>query len=82
MAKIVLAPYGSLGDLHPFLAIALELRDRGHKILITTLEAYREKIQTLGFEFHPLRPEFDPDDRVAAKRVMDTKTGSEVLITE
>ena len=82
MAKIVLAPYGSLGDLHPFLAIALEMRKRGHDVLISTLEVYREKIQSLGLSFLPLRPEFDPDDRVAAKEVMDTRNGSEVLITK
>ncbi|MDH3529410.1 MAG: glycosyltransferase [Acidobacteriota bacterium] len=82
MAKIVLAPYGSLGDLHPFLAIGFELRERGHQVLVTTLEPYREKIQSLGFEFRPLRPEFDPEDRDSARRVMDTRRGSEVLITE
>lgn len=82
MAKIVLAPYGSLGDLHPFLAVAIELRDRGHEITICTLEPYREKIGTLDFRFLPLRPEFDPEDKEAAKAVMDTKTGTETLLTE
>ncbi|NNE67745.1 MAG: glycosyltransferase family 1 protein [Pyrinomonadaceae bacterium] len=82
MSKIVLAPYGSLGDLHPLLAIAIELRDRGHDVKIVTLEAYREKIGTLGFEFSSLSPDLDPEDREAAKRVMDSKSGSETLITE
>ena len=82
MAKIVIAPYGSLGDLHPFLALALELRARGHEIKICTLEPYREKIEMLNFEFHPLRPEFDPEDKEIAKAVMDTKNGTETLLTE
>ncbi len=82
MAKIVLAPYGSLGDLHPFLAIALELRSRGHEIVIATLESYREKIDSLDFQFRTLRPTYDPEDRESARRVMDTKNGSEILITE
>ena len=82
MAKIVLAPYGSLGDLHPFLAIGLELRERGHEVVIVSLDAYQEKIDKLGFEFHRLRPSFDPDDREAAARVMDSTSGSETLITE
>ena len=30
MARIVLATFGSLGDLHPVLALAFELRRRGH----------------------------------------------------
>ncbi len=34
MAKILLATFGSLGDLHPLLALAIELRRRGHEISI------------------------------------------------
>ncbi len=82
MAKIVLAPYGSLGDLHPFLALAIELRRRGHDLIICTLEPYREKIEMLGFDFRPLRPEFDPEDRETAKIVMDAKRGTEKLLKE
>lgn len=80
--RIVIAPYGSLGDLHPMLALALELRGRGHEIVINTLEVYREKIDLLGFEFHPLRPAFDPEDRELAKTVMDAKNGTERLILD
>ncbi len=82
MAKIVLAPYGSLGDLHPFLALAIELRKRGHSIKIATLEPFREKIAMLGFEFVPMRPEFDPEDKETAKIVMDARTGTERLLKE
>ena len=82
MSKIVLAPYGSLGDLHPFLALALELRERGHEIKICTLEPYREKIGKLGFPFYSLRPEFAAGDKKIAKAVMETKTGTETLLTE
>ena len=82
LKKIVIAPYGSLGDLHPMLAIALELRSRGHEIVINTLEVYREKIDWLGFEFHPLRPAFDHEDRELAKRIMDAKNGTERLVLD
>lgn len=82
MARIVLAPYGSLGDLHPFLALAIELRKRGHEIVICTLEPYREKIAILDFEFFPLRPEFDPEDREIAKIVMEANNGTEKLLRE
>lgn len=82
MAKIVLAPYGSLGDLHPFLALAIELRTRGHDIKIITLEAFREKTGMLGFDFMPMRPEFSPEDKETAKIVMDAKKGTEKLLRE
>ena len=80
--KIVLAAFGSLGDLHPMIALGIELRRRGHEIVFNTLEVYREKINALGFEFYPMRPDVNPDDRELAKVVMHAKTGTEKLLKE
>ena len=79
--KIVLSTFGSLGDLHPMLALAIELRERGHEIAINTLEVYREKIDALQFEFHALRPDLNPEtDKELARELMDAKGGSEMLL--
>jgi UDP:flavonoid glycosyltransferase YjiC (YdhE family) len=79
--KIVLATFGSLGDLHPMIALGIELRRRGHAVAFAAMEAYREKIDALGgFEFHPMRPDINPDDREFAREVMEAKTGTEKLI--
>ena len=78
--KIVIAAFGSLGDLHPMLALAIELRNRGHEIIINTLEVYREKIELLGFDFRPLRPDVNPENRTLAREIMDAKSGSEALL--
>lgn len=80
--KIVLATFGSLGDMHPMIALGLELRRRGHEITIAAMEFYREKIDALGFEFRPMRPNIDPDDKKFAREVMDAKTGTEKLLKE
>ena len=80
--RIVLAPYGSLGDLHPFLALGIELRERGLDVVINTIEPYREKIDALDFEFFPLRPNVDPEDREFAKVLMDARNGTERLIKD
>ena len=82
MAKIVLSTLGSLGDLHPMIALAIELRKRGHSPLINSFNGYAEKIAELGFDFSPLRPDIDPDDTELARRVMDARTGPEVVIRE
>ena len=82
MAKIVLSTFGSLGDLHPKIAIGIELKKRGHEIVFNVMEFYREKIESLGFEFSPLRPDVDPDDRQLARELMDAKTGTEKIIKE
>ncbi len=81
--KIVLATFGSLGDLHPMLALGIELRRRGHEITIAAMEFYREKINTLGFEFRPMAPHLDVEkDRARAKDLMDAKKGTELLLKE
>ena len=80
--KIVLATFGSLGDMHPMNALGIELQRRGHAVIFAAMEAYREKIETLGFEFRPMRPHFNPDDKETARRVMNQKKGSEVLLKE
>ncbi|MFM9905975.1 MAG: glycosyltransferase [Pyrinomonadaceae bacterium] len=82
MARIVLSTTGSLGDLNPMIALALELRRRGHTSVINSWDGYREKIDSLGFEFRPLRPSIDPTDREIARRVMDARKGPEMVIKD
>jgi UDP:flavonoid glycosyltransferase YjiC (YdhE family) len=82
MARIVLATLGSLGDLHPKIAIGIELRNRGHEVAFSTFEGYAEKLALLGFEHHTLRPTVDPDDREFIKTAMDGRRGSEKILRE
>jgi len=80
--KIVLATIGSLGDLHPMIALGLELKTRGHEITVVAMEFYREKIETSGFRFSPLRPHLDINDRELAREIMNARKGPEILIKE
>lgn len=80
--RIVISTFGSFGDVHPYVAIALELRERGHRPLIATSEVYREKMDALGVEFHPVRPEmpsYDEPEVLAdvVSGVMDPRLGGE-----
>src|SRR5882762_4660198 len=83
--KIVLSTFGSFGDIHPYIAIARELKARGHAPVIATAEVYREKMDALGLELHPVRPEVptydDPDElsRLAAE-LMEPRGGTEKVI--
>ena len=71
--------------MHPYMAIAGELRARGHEPVIASSELYREKMQTAGFEFVPVRPHIAPpqeqDDEMMAK-VMSPRTGTGFLLNE
>ncbi len=55
--KIVIASTGSLGKLHPAMALALELKARGHQIAFATSAVYRAKIEQAGINYHLLRPD-------------------------
>jgi len=80
--RILLATIGSLGDLHPCLAIALGLRERGHHPVIATTELYRAKVEGLGLEFHPLRPHTGAQDPEIMRIVMDMRRGPEFMLRE
>jgi rhamnosyltransferase subunit B len=82
--RIILSTFGSFGDIHPYVAIALELKTRGHQPVIATSEIYREKMETAGLEFFPVRPDMpavDQLDEIAkvVGEVMDPKRGAEAV---
>ena len=59
MSKIVITTWGSLGDLHPYLAIALGLRGRCHEVTVATNQTYQQRIESLGLGFRSIRPDCD-----------------------
>lgn len=79
MARIVLATFGSHGDLHPYLAMGRALHRRGHAVTVAAASAYRDRIDASGLAFHRLRPEIDLDDAESYRKVMDPWRGAEYL---
>jgi UDP:flavonoid glycosyltransferase YjiC (YdhE family) len=82
MAKIVLSTLGSLGDLHPKIALGLELKARGHDVVLNTWEGYREKLDAIGLAFCPMRPDVDQNDRELLADLMHPSKGPEKVIRE
>lgn len=75
---IVFATTGSLGDLHPFLALGCELKRRGHRVSVATSEIHRHPVTEAGLGFRHMRP--DPDNTPAFHaRFMHPKTGGEFV---
>jgi rhamnosyltransferase subunit B len=54
--RIVLATVGSLGDLHPFIAIAQRLQALGADPIIAAAPDYAERVTAIGIPFHGMRP--------------------------
>src|ERR671912_240087 len=85
MKTIVISTFGSLGDVHPYVAVALELKRRGHRPVMATTEMYREKVEPLGIELRRVRPDmpsYDEPERVAEmiEHVVDERQGPERLL--
>ena len=75
--RIVLSNIGTFGDTNPLIAIALELKRRGHEPVMAVPELYRSKIEPLGLEFHPIRPDIDPENTALAEMIYDVEHGTE-----
>lgn len=83
MSRIVVTTLGTLGDLHPMIAVALKLRQRGHDVVFVTHQVYRTKLEALGFEFHPMRPDFTAmNEPQEMARMMELKTGQEYMVRQ
>lgn len=78
--RILLATFGSLGDLHPMIALGLELQRRGHAAAIVTSEYHRERITKTGLGFYPAAPDLRPDDKALIRATMDERRGPEEVV--
>ena len=79
--RAVFLTIGSLGDLHPTMAMALALRERGHESTIVTHEHYGPKVRGEGLAFVPMPPNFEAlDEPELYRRVMDGARASEYVV--
>src|SRR5215471_7432059 len=84
LMRVVFATFGSLGDLHPYIAIARELKRRAHAPVIATFDALRDAVEAAGVEFAALRPSLHRfGDRTSVmRRLVHPRRGPEVLVRE
>ena len=83
--RIVFTTWGSLGDLHPYMALALEMKRRGHQPAVATLGAWRDAVERAGIRFHPIRPDVPADPERARQMVLDildARNGPKYLFKE
>jgi UDP:flavonoid glycosyltransferase YjiC (YdhE family) len=80
LARILFTTFGSYGDVHPYMAIGLEMRSRGHQVTIATSATYRAKVESEGLCFHPVRPDVNLTDQQQLGYVFDRKKGSERVL--
>jgi MGT family glycosyltransferase len=75
--RIVFSTFGTFGDVNPLIALALELKRRGHHPVLAVPEMFRPKIEPLGIGFFPVRPDQDQTDKELVAKIYDRKSGTE-----
>ena len=84
MSRILLATFGSLGDLHPYIAIGRALQERGHAAVIATSPDYAPLVAAAGLDFAPVRPRIESfgDRRRVTQRLLHPLRGTERLLRD
>ena len=82
--RFLFATCGSLGDLHPYIAVARALVERGHRAVIATAEDYRLHVERSHIDFAPVRPSLSELGDYAAllSKLFDVRRGPEYLVRE
>src|ERR1700749_2438018 len=66
--------YGTGGDVQPYIALALGLTDKGHRVMIAAPENFKDLVEGYGIAFHPLYGNVEEK--------MNSPEGQSVLRTE
>jgi rhamnosyltransferase subunit B len=82
MRRILLATLGSLGDVHPYIAVGKALVARGQPVRLATSIDYRARVEAANLEFAPLAPSIAElgDREQIAQRFFDPLRGPRRLI--
>lgn len=86
MQRIVFAAFGSLGDLHPYIAVGQALRARGHHATLCTTDNYRANVESAGLAWAPMRPSEaqllagEPDKQAVLRKLFAPLRGPEYMI--
>ena len=80
----MLATFGSLGDLHPYIAVARALAARGAQPVLATIPEYRAEVEREGIAFAPAGPGMAAfgDYQALLSKLFDVRRGNAFLIRE
>jgi UDP:flavonoid glycosyltransferase YjiC (YdhE family) len=78
--RILIACWGSYGDVYPYVGLAKALKDRGHQSIVAAPAYYRPVVEQEAIDFAPVGPDIDPNDREMTARVMHPVKGTEAVV--
>jgi rhamnosyltransferase subunit B len=76
---VLLPTLGSAGDVHPFIALGLALRTRGHRATILTNPLFQPLIEQQGLGFLPVGTIRDAEEAMADPDLWHSRKGFEVV---
>jgi len=56
LKRIALVTIGTQGDVQPYLALAIALKERGYSVILGASEEFKDMVEGYGVEFHTLGP--------------------------
>lgn len=66
--KILIPTIGTRGDVQPYIALASQLNQAGHRAVVATHPCMRTLVDSYGVEFTPIGPDIDIGDEAAKIR--------------
>ena len=79
MAHIALLPFGSAGDVFPFLWLGRLLKTRGHRVTMITACLFEEAVRAAGLEVIPLGTPADFDRLIGDPRIWKLYQGTKMV---
>lgn len=79
MPKILIHTLGSSGDFNPLVALALELRQRGHSVHFALNPSFAAKVRELGFTATETGPDLDYESDLMKRLLAPTRNGINLI---
>jgi rhamnosyltransferase subunit B len=76
---VLLPTIGSAGDVHPFIALGLALKNRGHRATVLSNPYFQPVIETQGLEFLPVGNLADVERAIADPDLWHPRRGFEAV---
>ena len=80
-ARILIATFGSRGDVDPMIAVGVGLKRRGHRVTIATSAMYAQLVESYELSFAAVRPNL-AEMMINSRELLDPELGTEYLIRE
>lgn len=79
MAEILLLPFGSAGDVFPFIWLGRQLMARGHRVRMITACLFEDQVRKAGIEFISLGTKDEFEAMIRDPRIWKSGIGTKVV---